>query len=149
MAETKDKDAIQQIYNKVLPKVAERIYQHLTEVVALFDDFRLEKVADYWTRDKDAASDKEISIENGNVAQVGLQLQLLGFQRPGVTAFDLQKDLVVKLDYTSYTVGPDRNTAWEEKPYFYDWSNQELEELAVRWSEAIIDDLIQQLQTAK
>jgi hypothetical protein len=149
MAETKDKEAIQQLYNKVLPSLAERAYKHLTDVVALFDDFRLEKVVDTWTKDKNASSEKEISLENGNVSQIGLQLQLLGFQRPGTNAFDLYKDLVFKLEYSSYTIGPDRTTIWQEKPYYYQWSTQELEDLAVQWTEEVIDDLTRQLQSLK
>ncbi|GAA4298632.1 hypothetical protein [Nibribacter koreensis] len=149
MAEIKDREAIQQLYTKVLPKLAERIYHHLTEVVTMFDNFRLEKVVDTWTKDKQAASDKEISLENGNVSQMGLQLQLLGFQRPGLDAFDLQKDLVFKLEYAHYTIGPDRTIEWLEKPYFYNWPAQELEELAVQFSEDVIEELTRQLQSIK
>ncbi|MGV3539481.1 MAG: hypothetical protein ACO1OQ_06690 [Rufibacter sp.] len=146
MADTKDKDAILYLHNQVLPKLADRIYQNLQEVIAMFDDFRLEKVVDTWTKDRQNPSDKEISLENGNVAQIGLRLQLMGFHRAGEQAFDLAKDLVLKLEHTYYTVGPDRTTAWLEKRYYQPWTNQELEEMAQRWSEEVVEDLTQQLQ---
>ncbi|MBA9078749.1 MULTISPECIES: hypothetical protein [Rufibacter] len=146
MADHKDKDSILHLYNQILPKLAERIYQNLTEVFPLFDDFRLEKMADTWTKDKTNPTDKEISLENGNVAQIGLRLQLLGFHRAGADAFDLAKDLLFKLEHTSYTVGPSPDKTWLEKLYFEPWSSAELTDIASRWSEEVVDDLTQQLQ---
>lgn len=145
MADIKDKDSVLHLYNKVLPELATRVYHNLTEVIPLFDDFRLEKVVDTWTKNRENTGGQEISLENGNVMQVGLRLQLLGFQRPGAPSFDLAKDLLFKLEHTYYTVGPDHDTDWLEKKFFQPWTSQELEETAQRWSEAVIDDITQQL----
>ncbi|ALJ00534.1 hypothetical protein [Rufibacter tibetensis] len=146
MNHTRDKESILQLYNKVLPKLAERIYQNLTEVTPLFDDFRLEKIVDTWTKDRNASTDKEISIENGNVQQLGLKLSLIGFQAAGAQTFDLSKDLLFSLDYSYYEVGPDKNSRWMEKPYFEEWTSKELDDIAVKWSEEVIDEITQKLQ---
>jgi len=145
MADIKDKDTVQHLYHHVLPKLAERAYAHLTEVIPLFHDFGLEKVVDTWTKDQSNPSEKPISLENGNVSQMGLRLQLLGFQRPGLPAFDVAKDLVLKLEHTSYAIGPDRTTTWLEKLYGQPWTPSELDEIAHRWSEEVIDAIAQQL----
>ena len=146
MNHTRDKESILHLYNKVLPKLAERIYQNLPEVTPLFDDFGLEKVVDTWTKDRNASSEKEISIDNGNVQQVGLKLRLTGFQAAGAQTFDLNKDLIFKLEYSSYEVGPDKNTRWLEKPYLENWTSKEMDEIADRWCEEIIDEITQKLQ---
>nr|WP_194362572.1 hypothetical protein [Rufibacter sediminis] len=130
-----------------MPQLAERIHQNLTEVFPLFDDYQLEKVADTWTKDPHSSSDKEISLENGNVQQLGLKLRLSGFQRAGTQTFDLNKDLVCVLEYTSYAVGPDKNTPWLEKAYLAPWTNQELEQIAERWSEDLIEEITMKVQT--
>lgn len=145
MADTKDKDALLHLYQTILPKLAEQSYRNLTEVLPLFDDFRLEKVVDTWTRNQENPSEKEPSLENGNVAQMGLRLQLMGFQRSGIAAFDVVRDLVFKLEHSFYTVGTDGATAWLEKPYYQTWSPTELDEIAQRWCEDVMDAIARQL----
>ncbi|WP_245964614.1 hypothetical protein [Rufibacter immobilis] len=147
MQHPKDKEALSHLYNKVLPPLAERIYQHLTQITPLFDDFGLEKIVDTWTKDPNATSGKEISLENGNVLYMGLRLQLTGFQGGSVPPFDLRKDLLFTLGYSSYEVGPDKNTPWTEKPYLQPWTTSEMEELAERWCGELIDDITAKLQT--
>ncbi|RNI30598.1 hypothetical protein [Rufibacter latericius] len=146
MQHTRDKEGILHLYNKILPQLAERIYQQLTPVFPMFDDFGLEKVVDTWTKDKHASSEKEISMENGNVQQMGLRLRLSGFQQAGGNTFDLSKDLVFRLEYSSYEVGPDKNSTWSEKAYLQAWSSQELEEIAERWSEEVIEEITKKVQ---
>nr|WP_240336954.1 hypothetical protein [Rufibacter sp. SYSU D00308] len=126
--------------------MAERIYADLTDVTPLFDDFGLEKIVDTWSRDRQMASDQELSLENGNVPLMGLRLRLNGFQAGGRHTFDLSKDLVFNLEYTSYTVGPDKNTQWLEKPYLEPWSTSELDEVAAQWVGLVIEEITQKVQ---
>nr|WP_242693155.1 hypothetical protein [Sabulibacter ruber] len=137
------------LYNKILPQLAERIYGQLTDVTPLFDDFGLEKIVDTWSRDRNATSDKEISLENGNVPQMGLRLRLNGFQAGGMHTFDISKDLVFKLEYTFYEVGPDKDTKWLEKSYLEEWSAKELDETAERWTGEVIEEITQKVQGLK
>ncbi|TPE44234.1 hypothetical protein [Pontibacter mangrovi] len=144
---TRDKQSIQQLYNTILPALAEQIHQSIAPVLPMFDNFTLERVIDTWTRDPSAADTSEVvSVENGNVQQLGLRLRLEGFQKPGVEAFNLAKDLVFKLEYSSYTVGPDKNNVWLEKPYLERWEKTELEDVAGKWSEELVEELTQRLQ---
>lgn len=143
---TRDKQAIQHLYNTILPTLAEQIHQSILPILPLFDNFGLERVIDTWTRDPASDADEVISVEKGNVQQLGLKLRLEGFQKPGVETFDLTKDVLFKLDYSSYNVGPDKNTSWLEKPYLQRWDKEEYKEVASRWSEELIDDLTQRLE---
>ncbi|AKQ45616.1 hypothetical protein TH63_08075 [Rufibacter radiotolerans] len=146
MAHPRDKEGLLHLYNKVLPPLAEKTFQHLQEVIPLFDDFKLEKVLDTWSKDKNASSEKEISLENGNVQQMGLRVQLTGFQKAGAQTFDVSKDLVFFLEYSSYIVGPDKNTAWLERFYLQPWSARELEEIAEKWTDEVIEEITHKLQ---
>ena len=143
---TRDKQAIQHLYNTILPALAEQIHQSILPILPLFDNFGLERVIDTWTRDPASDADEVISVEKGNVQQLGLKLRLEGFQKPGVETFDLTKDVLFKLDYSSYAVGPDKNTSWLEKPYLQRWETHEYKDIAGRWSEELIDDLTQRLE---
>jgi hypothetical protein len=142
---TRDTQAIQQLYNNTLPELAQQIHQNLAAVIPLFNDFGLERIIDTWTKDPAASSAVEVSIENGNVQQVGLRLRLEGFQRAGAEAFDVTKDLLFKLERNFYTVGPDKNINWLEKDYLQRWDKSEYEQIAGKWSEELIDEITQRL----
>ncbi|GAB3811908.1 hypothetical protein [Pontibacter rugosus] len=145
MQHTRDKDAILQLTNKILPKLAERIHANLSAVTPLFEDYKLEKVTDTWTKDPHADDDTEISIENGNVQQVGLKLRLEGFNRAGADAFDLNKNLIFKLELYDYSVGSGTGNSWLEKPYLENWSDSEVDEIAVNWVEELIEEITQRV----
>jgi hypothetical protein len=142
----RDKQAIQQLYNTILPALAEHVHQNLTAIIPLFDNFNLERIIDTWTKDPAASSTVEVSIENGNVQLLGLRLRLEGFQKAGAEAFDITKDLLFKLDRSSYTVGPDKNNNWLEKEYLLRWDKTEYEAIAEKWTEELIDDITQRLE---
>jgi hypothetical protein len=142
----RDKQAIQHLYNTVLPELAQHIHHNLAAIIPLFDNFNLERMIDTWTKDPAANSATEISIENGNVQQLGLRLRLEGFKKAGTDTFDLAKDLVFKLEPDSYTIGPDKHTSWLEKDYLERWDKATYEMIAGKWSEALIDELTQRLE---
>ncbi|MBD1397102.1 hypothetical protein H9Q13_07985 [Pontibacter sp. JH31] len=142
----RDKKALQQLYNTVLPELAKHIHQHLADVIALFHDFRLERLLDTWTREPGTDAKAEISIEQGNIQQMGLRLRLEGFERVGADNFDLTKDLLFKLERNFYTVGPDKENNWLEMDYLQHWDNAAYEMVAEKWVEQLIDDLTQKLE---
>ncbi|WP_299823934.1 hypothetical protein [uncultured Pontibacter sp.] len=144
---TRNKQTIQHLYNTILPALAQHINQNITPVTALFNDFGLERLVDTWTKDPTAAEAEEVSIENGNVQQLGLKLRLEGFKRAGAGAFDLTKDLIFKLERNCYTVGPDKNTNWLEKEYSQRWETSEYETIAARWSEELVDAITERIQS--
>ncbi|MFT2008384.1 hypothetical protein ACMA1I_06895 [Pontibacter sp. 13R65] len=143
---TRDKQAVQQLYDKILPALAAQIHQNLEAVFPMFHDFHMERVVDTWSRGA-ADSTEEVSIEKGNVQQLGLRLRLEGFQRAGAPAFDLAKDLLFKLHHSYYEVGPDKDKVWLEKQYDQPWQQTEYSEIAERWSEELIEALTQKLQS--
>jgi hypothetical protein len=143
----RDKDAIQHLYDKTLPALAARIHQKLLEITPLFHDFRLEKVVDTWSKDPDASDDTPISIENGNVKQMGLRLRLEGFQGAAAPPFDISKDLLFELMQAMYQVSPDRNGDKIEKYYYQPWTEAEIEEVAQRWCNELIDEITERLES--
>jgi len=144
---TRDKQAILQLYDQVLPALAQCIYQNLAAVIPLFENFTLERRLDTWTRDPASGTTTKISLENGNVQQLGVSLRLEGFNRGGLEPFDITKDLRFRLTCQGYTIGPDKGNAWLEKGYLQGWEAAEYEQIAGRWSEELIEDLTQRLNS--
>jgi hypothetical protein len=143
----KDKDALLYLYNKVLPNLAVYIHQNLSQLTPLFHDFFLEKVVDTWTKGPDANADTPISIEHGNVQQMGLRLRLEGFQRAGIPPFDVTKVLLFKLSLAGYTVGPDKEVDWIEKHHYRPWTESETRDIAKRWCDELLDEIMQRLES--
>lgn len=144
---TRDKDAIQHLYNNVLPNLAARIHGNLGEITPLFHDFGLERVVDVWTKSPDADDDTPISIENGNVQLMGLKLRLEGFQSAAAPPFDITKDLLFILGHSTYEVGPNKNTIWVEKLYFEKWTEAETADIAQKWCDDLVDEITQRLKS--
>lgn len=142
----RDKNAIVHLLETTLPALAAYLQQDLAKITPLFHDFRLEKVVDTWTKPAGADEDTPISIEAGNVQQVGLRLQLEGFQGAGAPPFDLSKMLLFKLGQAQYTVGPDRAIDWLEKPYYQPWSEKEKQDISTRWIAQVLDEITQHLE---
>ncbi|PKV63075.1 hypothetical protein [Pontibacter ramchanderi] len=142
----KDKQALRKLYDTILPELAQHIHQHLADVIPLFHDFKLEKLVDTWTREPGAGTSTEISLDKGNVNQMGLRLRLEGFQRVGADNFDLTKDLLFQLDRTFYTIGPNPDNVWLEKDYLQKWDEADYELVAEKWTEQLIDDLTERLE---
>ncbi|WP_439879888.1 hypothetical protein ACSX1A_12005 [Pontibacter sp. MBLB2868] len=141
---SRDKRALQQLYNDVLPALGQHIHKNLEPVIPLFENFTLERLLDTWTKDP-ADPDKEVSIDNGNVQHMGLRLRLEGFNRAGAEPFDITKDLLFKLEPDSYMVTPDKNTTWLAKPYLQNWVQNEYESIASRWVDELVDEITEKL----
>ncbi|WP_347158740.1 hypothetical protein [Pontibacter chitinilyticus] len=141
----RNKATLQHLHNNILPKLATSIHNNLTAITPLFHNFELSIIVDTRTKGPEADADTSISIENGNVQQMGLRLRLEGFQKAGAPPFDVTKDLLFKLGYTSYEVSTGKDIAGEERSYDQNWTKQDMEELAGRWSEELVDDIMQRL----
>jgi hypothetical protein len=145
LSDTRNKETILRLYNSLLPALAGRIHQEITPVIGLFHDFKLERVVDTWTRDPEVYYPEPISIENGNIEYLGLQLQLEGFLQPGVVPFDLYKELLLKLEPARYGLGAGKHEIWVQKGYEQTWTEAELQALTERWCGELIEDLTQRL----
>jgi hypothetical protein len=143
---TRSKDSILQLYNKFLPALASVIHQEITPLISMFHDFNLEKVVDTWTREPGIYYPDPLSIENGNIEYLGLQLRLEGYNRSGVLPFDLYKELVLKLGPVSYGLGGSKNDIWLEKSYGQNWARTEMEEITEKWCGELLDEMTRRLE---
>jgi hypothetical protein len=146
LSNIRSKESILKLYHNLLPDLARRIHQEISPVINLFHDFKLERVVDTWTKDPDVYYHEAISIENGNIEYLGLQLQLEGFSKPGVVPFDLYKELLLKLEARRYGLGTGKNNIWLEKPYDQSWTEAELKLVTDRWCGELIEELTQRLE---
>ncbi|MGV3504806.1 MAG: hypothetical protein ACO1O1_13945 [Adhaeribacter sp.] len=145
MITTRSKESILQLYHHFLPSLASVIHQEIVPLISLFHDFNLEKVVDTWTREPGIYYPDPLSIENGNIEYLGLQLRLEGYNQPGVLPFDLYKELVLKLEPGRYGLGSGKNDIWVEKAYGQKWTKAELQEVSEKWCGELLDELTRRL----
>ncbi|WP_114783992.1 hypothetical protein [Botryobacter ruber] len=142
----RDKQTILQLYDKILPSLAGRINSDIAGVIPMFHNYGLERQVNTWSGATAAGAAEEVSIEKGNVQQLGLKLRLEGFDRAGIPPFDVYKELVFRLEQDHYLVGPNNDTTWLEKQYGQDWSKNEYDDIATRWSGELVDEITKQLE---
>lgn len=141
----RNKQSILRLYNDFLPALAGLIHEEISPLIPLFQDFNLEKVVDTWTREPGIYYPDPLSIENGNIEYLGLQLRLEGYHRPGVPPFDLYKELVLKLGPAGYGLGGSKNEIWTEKAYDQAWTKTELAEISEKWCGELLEEMTRRL----
>lgn len=145
MQNVRNKQSILRLYNDLLPALAGLLHEEISPLIPLFHDFNLEKVVDTWTREPGIYYPDPISIENGNIEYLGLQLRLEGYHRPGVPPFDLYKELVVKLGSATYGLGGAKNDIWVEKAYDQSWTREEMEGITEKWCGELLEEMTRRL----
>jgi len=86
-------------------------------------------------------SDITSVIKLENIWMFGFEITLNGFERGGKNAFDSWYKFEINFDKYKFILGPQRNNIWEEKAYNELFSKEELDVIADRFIEAIIDDI--------
>lgn len=90
--------------------------------------------------------DLEKKLQSESVFELGLFINMYGFKKAGTRAFDFYDSMVFYLHDYKYQIGKDRNTFWEEKMYHQQWTEFEIQQIAEKWSEEIIDGISKRLE---
>lgn len=141
----KDKESVLWLFDKVLTDLAARITKGLEEIAPLFDAFWLTKRINSTSKPGYTAEELEAILQRENVYLLGLSLRLEGFKKAGTKAFSLSKDLDFTLEAYKYEVGTERDKVWIERLYHQEWAEGELQDLAERWCEEVVEDVTQRL----
>jgi predicted nuclease of restriction endonuclease-like (RecB) superfamily len=146
----KDHAALRYLFDHVLSGLIVRINQNLAEVLPLFNTVWLTKQVNHTAKPDYTLVEFEQMLMAGNtINQIGLNMRLDGFKKAGTKAFGISKDLIFTLEKFKYDVGPYRDSSWFEKLYHQQWQEDELEALADRWCESVIEDITANLNRIK
>ncbi|MBC5994018.1 PDDEXK nuclease domain-containing protein [Pontibacter cellulosilyticus] len=146
----KDHAALRYLFDDVLSSLIVRINQNLADVFPLFNTVWLNRQVNQTAKPDYTTEEFKEMLEAGNtVYQIGLSLWMDGFKKAGTKAFSVSRDLIFTLEKFKYAVGPDRDESWLEKLYHQQWPEEELEALADRWCEVVIEDVTYSLNRIK
>jgi predicted nuclease of restriction endonuclease-like (RecB) superfamily len=139
----KDDDLIKKVFTEIQQPLIKLIDKKLVDVKSMFKSYKVEgrynqKTLEWNMRDFDI--DARLLLEE-NVWMLGFEFMLETFIMGGTNAFNVWQRLEIHLDKHKYIIGPDRGKVWIEKVYRKFLTENELEDIADRFVETIIDDI--------
>jgi predicted nuclease of restriction endonuclease-like (RecB) superfamily len=139
----KNNDLVKKVFTNIVRPLIELIETKMTDVKPLFQKTRIEwrlnekHIGAYVTSyDIDAHL-----MATENIWVFGFEFALETFIHGGVKAFSVWQRLEINLDKHKYMIGPERGKIWMEKVYSKFLSENELDELADRFVETMVDDI--------
>jgi len=88
-------------------------------------------------------------LHTTNVHEIGLRITLEGFKKGGVKSFNWFGDMKFFLGKFKYQVGPEQNNIWQEYLYHKIWTDEDIEQLAEKWAERIVEGVQYQIENIK
>ena len=147
-----DKDKIQKgsnrqqihyLFSDLIPQLENQINRNLEEIAQGFTKVQLEKRINHNT---DAHFNKvhlEKELSKGDVFLLGLSLHMEDYKQVGIDTFSIKKELYIELQQNKYGIGTEQNKPWFEKSYHQTWASDEIQQLAERWCEEFVDEIIE------
>lgn len=131
------------LFDQTLPELQLRIEKILAEVIKLFKSNFISRVIN---EDNNFLTHIDLQpriTTDTKVYNLGLHIELRGLIKAGINTFNVLKDLKFELYQTYYRVKVYHRAEiiLKEKLYHQHWTDQELDELAEKFSEIIIDDI--------
>jgi hypothetical protein len=65
------------------------------------------------------------------------------YKQVGIDTFSIKKELYIELQQNKYGIGTEQNKPWFEKSYHQTWASDEIQQLAERWCEEFVDEIIE------
>lgn len=137
----RDREALDYIFNEVLWGIKEKTERLLHEEILLFKDARIDRSINGSTYYNATNADLEAKLLKENVHQLGLNINLDGFKKAGTKTFGVYVTLTINLNKYMYTVSENREPNWFEKLYHEKWEEDELQQVAEKWCELILDEM--------
>lgn len=137
----KNNDDVVTIFEGFLVELQEAIKDRLRDFTSEFTTVSLGRRINSTTHAYFTLADLEKQMEKENIFTLGLHLRMEGFRKAGINAFSVFKDLYVPLQPYKYGVGTDQHKPWLERLYHETWTKEEINSVAERWCEEVIDDI--------
>lgn len=138
----KNHDLVKKVFSNIARPLIELIETKMIEIKPLFKKTKLE----WRINEKHLGAYITSYTENDlltteNIWAFGFDFTLETLILGGVKAFSVWHRLDINLDKHKYTIGPERGKTWVERVYSKFLSEKELDELAERFVENILDDV--------
>ncbi len=134
-------DRTRVIFNEVIFELKNKVEILLDPIFKMFS----ENIISYSINGRSSflgSTDLEADLLTGhNIHELGLNIELNGFKKAGLKSFNSYSDLKFFLEKYKYQVGPSRQTIWQEHLYDKEWTTENLQILAQKWTESIIEEV--------
>ena len=136
----KDGEIVEKITKELEFPLIKLIDSKLSEIKAEFKSTKIELL--YNTqRSKYIMGFDVIPMELKDLWMVGFEFALNGFEKGGKKAFDAWYKFEIQLEKYKFSIGQERGKAWDDRAYNEIYSKEELDGIADRFVEMVIDDI--------
>jgi YhcG PDDEXK nuclease domain len=138
----KNDEIVKKLIRELEYPLIELIDSKLSEIKAEFKTSKIELIYNAQLGPEyDETFDITSLSELKNIWMIGFQFYLNGFERGGKKAFDSWYKFEIHLDKYKFAIGPERGKWWDERVYGELYSRQELNAIADRFFELVLDDI--------
>lgn len=128
------------LFNEILPEVREKVSVLLDPIFKRFTSsihYTINSQSSYI-----GSADLEADLlKTSNIHEIGLNIELNGFKKGGLKSFNRFGGLKFYLGKYKYQIGEYRHKIWEVHLYDKQWSNDDIQQLAEKWTELIIENV--------
>lgn len=142
----RDKDDIRYFFNELMPQLEQEIESNLQSITPEFTKVEFGRRINGTVGPYFISIDLEAQMQSENITQLGLSLRMEGFKKGGISTFGIWKDLLIELHQFKYSIGIEPHKSWLEKLYHQKWTKKDIQELANRWCDEVVDEITEKLE---
>jgi predicted nuclease of restriction endonuclease-like (RecB) superfamily len=143
----KNNDIVSKIYSEIQVPLFKLVDEKLNTVRSCFAEYNVQGLYNQrfleWQINEHEINARRLQEEN--IWMLGFVIYLNTFTQGGIKAFNVSNKLEIHLDNYKYMIGPDRKV-WQEKVYRQMLTKEEIEEIADRFVEMIVEEINQQAE---
>lgn len=127
-----------ELFSQVLPRIMNFIDNVFSkEIYPQFDKYIIQRSINGNASTPFTSIDLEQKATKELIHKIGIVIEFKGFKAAGTKAFNLFHHLIFTLNEYNYQIGLS-NDIWEERLYHHDWSDEEIQRIAEKWMEHIL-----------
>jgi hypothetical protein len=144
----KNEASVLEIFKSVLPAIMDKATEYLsTEVFTLFDHHKFYRTFDHSTFEYNTSYDLEAHLlKRGLIYELAITLQLKGFKKAGIKAFDIASDLFFYFNDYNFMVGISQSNPWLTKLYDQMPSPDEVQMVANSFIDHVLKQVNEKIQ---
>lgn len=143
----KDLESVLYLFDNLINPLKKKVTILLKEEISLFT-----KTEFYYTINSSGSpyfvniDIEKMYLQKEYIEKIGVDIRLTGLKKAGINTFNINEGLYIFFSELSYTIGESRDKIWGKFLYHKIWNDGDIEEIAARWSEYIIDEIKRRLE---
>jgi hypothetical protein len=143
----KDLESVIYLFDNLINPLKKKVAVLLKEEISLFT-----KTEFYYTINSSGSpyfvnvDIEKMYLQKEYIEKIGVDIRLTGLKKAGINTFNINEGFYIFFSEFSYTIGESRDKIWGKFLYHKIWNDGDIEEIAERWSEYIMDEIKRKIE---